>query len=463
VQNFPRLTALFGTRVAALDAAAIQTAIQNRTPEGPDLDWKGAHYPKDKNFDIAKDVARLANAAGGIIVLGVAEDNGCAAAPNPVTLGDDQQSRIRQVLAGKLQPFLPGVELLSIETGQGVGFLVIVVPRSADAPHAVVDDNGLRYPVPDGTTTRWLTEYEVALRYRDRFQSQATAEALLNEVHTDGISRIALWQGPWLSLSLVPLISGSRGIGSQALAAEREFLTAWKTRYAGRALEFPFRSDTKVVPGIRRAILTETHLYAGRSAHPHAELLYSGAGFAATPRIFQPGEQDSAKLKLDQVPGADQIYQDAVEVQLMILVWLLAQHAVDAGASGECYLRAQQLLRQQTGPDQAITAAQIFAPVSWAGRFQLTEYDPVDFSLALSTQGRPAYGSASLDELVADLRSVVRTGYALAADVLGEFGVSEPIILRPDGSLNVDRLHWHRKPPLESWAQANGLVATPGI
>ena len=29
----------------------------------------------------------------------------------------------------------------------------------------------------------------------------------------------------------------------------------------------------------------------------------------------------------------------------MILVWLLAQHAGDAGASGECYLRAQQLLR----------------------------------------------------------------------------------------------------------------------
>jgi hypothetical protein len=116
-------------------------------------------------------------------------------------------------------------------------------------------------------------------------------------------------------------------------------------------------------------------------------------------------------------------------------------------------------LRRGRGGPPAITAAQIFAPVSWTRRFELTEYDPVDSSLALSTQSRPAYGSASLDELVTDLRVVVRTAYALAADVLGEFGVSEPIILRPDGLLDVDRLFWYRKPPLESWAQANGLVS----
>jgi hypothetical protein len=108
MQSFPRLTALFGVPVDSLDASAIQSAIDRRIPEDSDLEWKEAHYPRDKNPEIAKDIAQLANTTGGIIVLGIKEQNGCADAPSPVLLGDDQERRIREVVSARIHTFLTG-------------------------------------------------------------------------------------------------------------------------------------------------------------------------------------------------------------------------------------------------------------------------------------------------------------------------------------------------------------------
>jgi hypothetical protein len=55
MQSFPRLTALFGAPVDALDESAIQSAINGRIPEDVDLDWNEAHYPRDKNPELAKE------------------------------------------------------------------------------------------------------------------------------------------------------------------------------------------------------------------------------------------------------------------------------------------------------------------------------------------------------------------------------------------------------------------------
>jgi hypothetical protein len=462
MQNFPRLTALFGKPVNELDANAIQSAINNRTPEDVDLDWKEAHYPRDKNPELAKDVAQLANTVGGIIVLGVKENNGCADASTPVSLGDSEERRIREVISARIRPFLPGVNFKSIEISSGTGYLIIVVPQSADAPHAVVQDNGaLAYPVRDGTKARWLTEYEVAPRYRDRFSARTAQGERLEKVHAEGISRIALWRSPWLAISSVPLISGRRGVGSEGLAAELAFVTSKWKQYAPPTSPFP-QGPIRVIAGIRRAIVTETYEYAGQSARPHTELHYDGAGFGATCRLYSPAG-DNSMIDGAQNVDADKIHQDAMEIQILALVLLLAHHAVDTGASGECLLRAHQLLRQQTGPDRAVTPAQMCEPVSWTGRGDRTEYQVVNPSLTISIQTQPADTSVFLDELVSDIRAVVRTSYGLAADILGEFGVSEPIILRPDGQLNLHRLLKERKANIEPWAQQNDLVAPPAV
>jgi hypothetical protein len=457
MQSFPRLTALFGAPVDALDESAIQSAIDGRIPGDVDLDWKGAHYPTHKNHELAKDVAQLANARGGIIVLGVKDKNGCADAPAPVLLGDDQERRIREVVSERIRPFLPGVNFKSIQTSPGCGYLIIVIPRSADAPHAVVENNRkLAYPVRDGTKTRWLSEYEVAACYRDRYQARAVADDRLGLVHREGVSRIAFWQHPWLAVSLVPLIKGHRVIGSEGLAGERAFMSKWRE---SAPPESPF-GDIRVFPGIRRAIVTETWQYAGSSACPHAELHYDGAGFGGTWRLYEPAGSTS-RIDGNHVPEADKILQDAMEIQLFALVLFLVRHAVDTGAAGECFLRAQQCLRQQNTPDHTVTPTQMCEPFSFIGRQDRGMYQVVESSLTLQLQTRTADTSVILDELVLDLQAIVRTSYGLAADILGEFGVAEPIILRPDGRLNVDRLLSQRRQIIEPWAQREGLVAPP--
>src|SRR6185312_2754568 len=119
------------------------------------------------------DVAALANTAGGLLILGVEEDNQAQACAIPgVDISDTQQRRIVQIVGGGVLP-LPVVEVKPLEEPgrPGHGVLVIAVPRSPLAPHAVIVNDGLRYPLRSGSTTRYLTEPEVADAYRRRFAS----------------------------------------------------------------------------------------------------------------------------------------------------------------------------------------------------------------------------------------------------------------------------------------------------
>jgi hypothetical protein len=459
MQSFPRLTALFGVPVDALDASAIQSAIDNGIPEDFDLDWKEAHYPRDKkNPEIAKDVAQLANTSGGIIVLGVKEQNGCADRSSPVALGDDQERRIREIASERIRPFVTGLSFRSIETSPGMGYLIVVVPQSGDAPHAVVQENrALAYPVRDGSKTRWLNEYEVATRYRDRYQARSVVADRLNVVHQEGVSRIAFWRSPWLAVSLVPLIAGRRGIGSEALAAEQAFVSKWRETAPPQS---PLtQQPVTVLPGIRRAIATEELQYAGRSANPHAELHYDGSGFGATSRPYELAGTNSSQI-IDGFykPEADRILQDAMELQILALITLLVRHAADTGVAGECLLRAHQLVRQQTSLPMEITPVQICETVD-SYRQGRTMYQVVRSSVTVEAKTRAADTAVFIDDLASDARAVVRTSYGLAADILGEFGVAEPIILRPDGLLNVHCLWSQRAPIVAPWVQQKGLAA----
>lgn len=88
-----------------------------------------------------------------------------------------ETQRIRQIVASLVCP-LPVFDVLPIEDPgmPGQGFLLIAVARSPSAPHAVLVNDGFRYPRRNGATTRYLSEPEVATAYRDRFAA-ATGQA----------------------------------------------------------------------------------------------------------------------------------------------------------------------------------------------------------------------------------------------------------------------------------------------
>ena len=183
---------------------------------------------------------------------------------------------------------------------------------------------------------------------------------MLGVVHDEGVSRIALWQYPWLAVSLVPMAKGERRIGSEGLAAEREFMSRWKETAPPR---WPraHRGAPDSLPefaGLSSPRLGNT---LGSSAHPHAELHYDGSGL--------------------QLPGSS-TSQPAPRVLALVVTLILRltcssrtrwnAHICSGLVSGttcsrhrrggECLLRAEKLLRQQTGPDHVLRPRRCVSP-----------------------------------------------------------------------------------------------------
>ncbi|MGM5066612.1 AlbA family DNA-binding domain-containing protein [Rhodococcus qingshengii] len=451
--EFPRLTAAFGEPVSTLSASAIDAAVEQKMPEDSDLDWKQAHYSneeKGKN-ELAKDVAAMANGVGGLIVIGIAEQDGRAAASSTVALGDGEASRMRQVLAGRIRPFLVGVAIRPVHLAEDSGYYVISVPRSADAPHAVVKNDLLGFPVRNGTTTRWLSEAEVGVAYRDRFSGRVAIEESLNRVCREGMTKLHRTKGPWICVATTPSIAGTRESSSVSVARTVGFLQTW-ARYAAPTslIKYVAQSATSL-SGVRRTIFSGNIDYEGVSTRVHAELHHSGAGFAA----IQVGgrsqnNQDSSLTQCDQIP------QDLIEDQLHSLVSLLANHAADTGGGGELEISAKLLLAQMTDSDLTLRQAEIQSLVgaAWTHTDEL-DRAPGSIALGETTQSRM---TTSTNDILMNPRGPLSAAYGLATDLLGEFGIAEPCAVQRDGSLRLEMMTSSRRSKLNEWAYSNKLL-----
>jgi hypothetical protein len=83
--------------------------------------------------------------------------------------------------------------------------VLIAVPRSPLAPHAVVVNDGLRYPRRNSATTRYLSEPEVADAYRARFAAPRRQADRASKIEADALSRLDTTEDHvWIAVSLVP-------------------------------------------------------------------------------------------------------------------------------------------------------------------------------------------------------------------------------------------------------------------
>ncbi len=97
----------------------------------------------------------MANMSGGVVVLGLQEDDRArATGVRGVALSDAEYARMRQSVASQVSP-LPLFDILPVEDPKtaGHGFILLAVPRSVIAPHTVTVNEGLRFPQRHGTTT----------------------------------------------------------------------------------------------------------------------------------------------------------------------------------------------------------------------------------------------------------------------------------------------------------------------
>jgi hypothetical protein len=361
---------------------------------------------------------------------------------------------MREVLASLLRPFLPGVEIRPVvdDTDPARGCYLVVVPRSTDAPHAVRRNDALAYPVRNEETTRYLTEGEVAARYRDRFAARVDQLERMDRAHAEGSARLRRRLRVWLAMSAVPSLPGEQVPGRAALATTRQRVQACAASLPREwGLSWFADGSVPAVAGLRRVILSNVQPYAGTSDDAHLELHHDGSGFAA----LVVGDEDEPQ---EGVPSQDTagVYALNLELAAHGLVTVLAAHAAGVGAGGELALRAELLLPLKRRPGVGVSPTAVHAPRQVSGMMLPEAQIPRSLRL---TQTAAASTAAALDELALDPRAAVCAAHRLAADVLGEFGVPEPLLLRSDGT--VEPRGVARDPePILTWAQRVGALTS---
>jgi Putative DNA-binding domain len=450
--RLPRVEAILRAPIDQLTIQHIQAAVEAGVPEGGDLDFKQDHYPKgnDGNDELAKDVAAFANQVGGLIVIGVREQDLRAVELTPVPLANDPGGRYGQILLRRITPFVRDVDIRVLESTDqpGQGIVLIAVPRSLLAPHAVFrekdDLHRMHWPVRSGTDTRYLDETELADFYRTRFAGSAAQSARLDKVQAEGRLRLgtAESQPVWLTISLVPALPGEVR-PTDRMERARSLTQQWALQQPpeGQAIPSRLAQRPSVTVGVRRAILPRGRDW--QSERLHVELHDDGAGYGAV----VCGDYDAAHITID-------LPLRQLALDCLWLTLLVAEHARDAGSGGEALLAAELF----THPNRVIRIIDDdeFGGTPVSGSFQVN-------SAVLPDITRPAASNLSVDlsALASGVQPVARVAAQLAGDIVAVFGVDDLAVLSPDGQLRSQSFPPGGGRALFDWARWNGVLAAP--
>jgi len=124
-----------------IESGDILALVANREEERRTIDFKRdlpGNADKDRN-ELRADVTSFANASGGDLIFGVAEEAGVATAvPGlPAVDADAVIRRIESVVQSSVDPRVPGVESRKIDMPGGAPVILVRVPRSWRGPHLV--------------------------------------------------------------------------------------------------------------------------------------------------------------------------------------------------------------------------------------------------------------------------------------------------------------------------------------
>jgi hypothetical protein len=198
------------------NAEEIERLVAARAAESLTLEFKAA--PWDRNDqgkrEALKDITAMANTRGGLILIGVAEDNNAASGLRPVSAeaAETERSRINDLVTAGVEPRLYGVGIEAVPVDSGV-VLALHIPRSPSRPHRVSSGGSNRFWLRNSTGTYeanvadlrnlFLQSAEIterAMRYhRDRTAvirtgdivpnlSDAPGSIILHIVHGDAFS-----------------------------------------------------------------------------------------------------------------------------------------------------------------------------------------------------------------------------------------------------------------------------------
>lgn len=330
-----RLESVFGVRIDQVEVDHILGLVTNGVSEEFDLDFKRDLYGRSDSAkrELAGDVAALANTAGGVILIGVDEDDHARASAAPgVDVSDDERARMLQVVAAGVAP-MPPLDIRAIigPGSKSPGYFIIMVSRSTRAPHAVIVNDGYRFPVRNGATTRYLTEPEIAAAYRARHAGEVERDERLNVVDLEAMNKLNQAQGPWLVVSLVPDLPGAFDVTS---AAHQEFSERHQSKDAGMFLRMGV-SYHRIRTGRRRLIADGGVRGEDKATYCLLECHSDGCAVAAVEVLDW-----NARREPDTDGNPQLVLDEAVVAGVLTGLLRTAQHAVRTGAGGNAVVRA---------------------------------------------------------------------------------------------------------------------------
>lgn len=407
--------------------------------ETSQLEFKAHLYPKTPTGkdELCKDVAALANAGGGVLVLGVADVAGRASKLMGVIVSESEERHIQQVIANQVVPFLD-VEVVATSESQ-VGAprcFVLIVPRSAHAPHAVRpagDPDALKYPRRTGRNTDWLSESQVAGLYRNRFaQAQGQAERV-DELASEILTPLGNEARVWLVLTLVPDIPGSLRLSREALRDVEDW-------YHSQPI-VPFwsrhRPTVNVRAGYRRIVFLHDTSPTGNPAGFYAHLHGDGSAAIAS-ELVRPDTP---------VPA---FYEDQLVAGVLDVTTMACGHAVEnCGAGGDALVRVELFWPHFGRPIER------FGPGWFASPTRIVTSLPVEKVLARDL--------VALEKAVASPAEMVAAASTLAGHVLQHFGSPDAVYFDASGAVRVNAWHARERSPLQEVAKIHGIPVSDDV
>jgi hypothetical protein len=421
-----RLETLLGAQIADADHAQIATLKTSSVPEDSDLEFKGELYGNGDSArrELASDVASFANTVGGLIILGIEEDAQGRADELPgVALSDAEQNRMHQIVASLVAP-APPLDIRQVEdpARPSHGLFLLSVPRSPGAPHAVRINEGYRYPRRTGTTTSYLTEYEIALAYRERFAGLQAQQELSLQYENDLVVELAD-EGVFAVLTLVPDQPGELPINhANFQVVQRELLT-------DRMLEiFDGYSWQRV--SVAEGCFVADVGHDDKPKHQAARMYRGGAGTFAK------------SVSTCDESGVERIIDEWLVDTIIGGLDFLVRRARLAAAAGSASLRLS------------------LYPVEGSRPVGLAHFRHHGLKQGF---GRPrtvqpvAQAVIDLDSVAASKQELMMAVHALANGIFHAFGVPE--VYQIDAEGNVRRKYWSSEVQgrLKRWAEAEGV------
>lgn len=346
--HLPRLEAVTGCRLTDLDWTTLEGLISNEIREDLSLDYKAVLYAADDKgrFELGKDVAAFANASGGLIIIGIGESKHIPSGFSRIQPTDSDRRTLITTLADRVAPFVPDIEIGLVGSPRGdAGCLLVLVPSSDQAPHAVLSKpeagpnvaDALSYPVREGTQTRWLREAELSSRYRQRFAARVDVVSRSEALFRDGIGGVDRAETLWLAVGL----AASKPTANRSLSADvRDEVQGNLMKGAGYP-HYQFSSQPSF--GRSRVVLSDRYGQKPLSHDHHVELHTDGGAFAAVALHAEvPREVADGRMALP--PGrVTAASSPQISIWLISLLDLCARHAVLFGAAGDFHVVAQLL------------------------------------------------------------------------------------------------------------------------